>query len=380
MKIGFDAKRITHNSTGLGNYCRTLVNELKQCLTHDDQLLLYSPDKGRDELRALVTEDRRTKYVFPKGLVFGFERALWRSDGIVKDLKHDDIDIYHGMTGELPKGIHKSGIATVVTIHDLIFMRHPEYYSKIDAWLYAKKFRRTCGEADHFIAISECTKRDIIQLGHVDERKISVIYQSCDPRYGTPLNEQQLQAARLNCGLPKRYVLSVGTIEERKNIALAVKALRMLPDDVHFVAVGRQTRYAAQVLALAEEMGIERRVHLLSGMSDEQLQAIYQLAEVFVYPSRYEGFGIPIIEAIQCGLPVVAATGSCLEEAGGPDTLYVQPDDVEGMAQAIRKQIPGTEGREERIRRSREYVKRFEGNNVAQQVAAIYQKVYKMKR
>lgn len=375
MKIGFDAKRIVRNSTGLGNYCRTLVNDLKRCLDHDDQLLLYAPDKGKDELRALVLEDKRTHYVYPKGLLFGFERSLWRSGDIVKDLKRDTVDIYHGLTGELPKGIRCAGISSVVTIHDLIFMRHPEYYNKIDVLLYKWKFQRTCKEADCIIAISDCTKKDIMQFGHVPAERIRVIYQSCDARYSKPLDDAQLREVRLNCGLPKRFMLSVGTIEERKNIALAVKALKQLPDDMHFVAVGRQTRYAARVLALAEELGIERRVHLLSGIDDDQLQAIYQLAEVFVYPSRYEGFGIPIIEAVQCGLPVVATTGSCLEEAGGPDCRYVDPDDVEGMAQAVRLSMSGMEEREDRICRSRDYVKRFEGNDVASQVASVYQEL-----
>ena len=375
MKIGFDAKRITRNSTGLGNYCRTLINGLKKCLPNDDELFLYAPDKGRDELRNQVMEDRRTRYIYPKRLLFRFQRSLWRSCGIIKNLKRDGIDIYHGLTGELPRGIHKNGIATVVTIHDLIFMRHPEYYSKIDAWLYKMKFRRTCREADRFIAISECTKRDIMELGRVDEDKITVVYQSCASRYNTLLNNLQLNTILWDLSLPQRYILSVSTIEERKNIALVVSALKMLPENVHFVAVGRQTKYVSKVLTQAKKMGVEHRIHLLSGINDEQLHAVYQLAEVFVYPSRYEGFGIPIIEAIQCGLPVVAATGSCLEEAGGPDCLYVSPDDVNGMAQAICKQMQGAEGREERILRSREYVKRFEGDSVARQVAAIYRDI-----
>ena len=135
------------------------------------------------------------------------------------------------------------------------------------------------------------------------------------------------------------------------------------------MAVGRQTDY------VKEFPKNNRRIHLLSGVTDEQLHALYQLADVFVYPSRYEGFGIPIIEAIHCGLPVVACTGSCLEEAGGPDSFYVSPDDVEGMARAVCCLLKGAEGREERIRRSQEYVRRFEGLDLAGQVRNVYQKV-----
>ena len=113
------------------------------------------------------------------------------------------------------------------------------------------------------------------------------------------------------------------------------------------------------------------RVHILHGVSNEDLPAIYHLAEVFVYPSRYEGFGIPIIEAIQSGLPVVACTGSCLEEAGGPDSLYVDPDDEKAMADAIQK---ASEEKEIRVRKSQEYIQRFENSNLANQMMEEYDK------
>ena len=175
----------------------------------------------------------------------------------------------------------------------------------------------------------------------------------------------------LNSSL-KRYILSVGSIEERKNILLAVKALHWLPEDVGLVIVGRPTKYTDVVRRFTSDNGLEARVQILHGVSDAELPALYAGAEAFVYPSRYEGFGIPIIEAISCGLPVVACTGSCLEEAGGPDSLYVSPDDAEAMAAALRQVLRGAEGREQRILRSREYIRRFEGRDVAGQVVELY--------
>ena len=180
-----------------------------------------------------------------------------------------------------------------------------------------------------------------------------------------------------NCPLstvhsPLRYILSVGSIEERKNILLAVKALPYLPEDLQLVIVGRHTKYTDVVQDYAERHGLMQRVKIMHGVKDEELPDLYAGAEAFVYPSVYEGFGIPIIEAISTGLPVVACTGSCLEEAGGPDNLYVAPDDAEGMAAAIRQVLRGAEGREERILRSQAYIRRFEGQNVAQQVVEVY--------
>ena len=377
MIIGVDAKRIVRNATGLGNYGRTLVNDLAAVVPDDWQLRLYAPDAGRDTLRSQVMETERLRYVYPHHWPGSIGRSLWRIGPIVRDLKRDGVQLYHGLTGELPVGINKSGIRSVVTIHDLIFLRHPEYYHQLDVKIYKWKFHQTVREADRIIAISERTKQDIMELGGVAADRIDVIYQSCSPRYASAVSPQLADEVRSRYQLPERFILSVGSIEARKNIAEAVAALNHLPEDIHLVAVGRPTEYAELVLMSINQSALESRVHFLHNVPDADLQALYQLAEVFVYPSRYEGFGIPVIEAIHSGLPVVAATGSCLEEAGGPDCLYVSPDDEKAMAVAIARVLKGAEGREERIRRSRDYVRRFEGTDVASQVLEVYRRVLK---
>lgn len=375
MKIAFDAKRIVRNGTGLGAYGRTLVNDLARQLGSDDELLLYAPDEGREPLRSQVKEGRQVHFVYPEGKPMGWQRSLWRTGSIVHDLQRDGVDIYHGLTGELPRGLRAAGIPGVVTIHDLIFLRHPEYYHWIDTKIYAWKFRVACREASRIIAISERTRQDIIELGGIEPDRINVIYQSCSPRFSEPLGSEVLQEVSRQYELPKRFILNVGSIEARKNVLLAVKALRLLPADVCLVVVGKHTSYTDKVEAYVRGHQLGRRVRILHGIDDHALQAFYQMAEAFVYPSRYEGFGIPIIEAVFSGLPVVACTGSCLEEAGGPDSLYVGLDDVEAMGTALRQVLKGAEGREERIRRSRDYVQRFVGGDVAAQVMKIYKEM-----
>lgn len=370
--IGFDAKRIVRNGTGLGGYGRTLVNDLIRRNGGEMELLLYAPDMGRDHLRQQIIQDPHARFVYPKGNPCRLSRDLWRVKGIVSQLKADGVQLFHGLTGELPLGIKKSGIKTVVTIHDLIFMRHPEYYNWLDVKIYEWKFRQTLKEADRIIAISECTKRDIIELGGISGDNIDVIYQSCNPRF---LASQPSTLNAHPSSLPPRYMLCVGTIEERKNLMLALRSLVHLPEDIHLVAVGKQTKYAALVEAEAEKLGLKSRLHMLSGVSDADLHAIYSHAEVFVYPSRYEGFGIPIIEAIFSGLPVVACTGSCLEEAGGPDCLYVHPDDVEGFAQCVSRMLADSPERDSRIQLSQNYVQRFRGTDVAGQVMEVYNRL-----
>lgn len=385
--IGFDAKRIVANATGLGNYGRTLVNALAQDGAPFD-LVLYAPDAGRDDLRRQVAPSERLRFAY-SGHRWRPLQDWWRAKGIVGDLVRDHVDLYHGLSGELPSGLREAGVKGVVTIHDLIFLRHPEYYNHFDVMLYRRKFLRSLREADAIVAISACTRRDILafapdaagqsndgwpSLAEI-EHKTKVIYQSCGTSFRRPATDELKQATRLKYALPARYILNVGTIEERKNVQLAVMALEQLPQEVSLVIVGRRTEYANSVMEYVAMHGLADRVLTLDGVSNDELPAIYQQAEAFVYPSRYEGFGIPIIEAIQSGLPVVAATGSCLEEAGGPDCLYVDPDDAEGLAAALLRLLDTPQNaadRAARIARSREYVRRFENQDVAAQVEEVY--------
>lgn len=364
MIVGLDAKRIVRNGTGLGSYGRTLVNDLIRLGNDQLELRLYTPDEGHASLRSQIIEG--VPFCYPSGHPSALRKAWWRSRSIVSDLVRDGVQVYHGLSGELPMGLRKAGIRGIVTIHDLIFMRHPEYYHWLDTKIYEWKFRVALREAEHIIAISERTRQDVIELGgeqYAD--RISVIYQSFAPRFSADVRQELRDEVRLRYKLPQRYILNVGTIEQRKNLLLACEAVDLLPQDVHLVAVGRLTDYVRQLPS-------SERIHLLSGVPDADLAAIYAMAEAFVYPSRYEGFGIPIIEAIAAGLPVVACTGSCLEEAGGPHSLYVSPDNVIDMVEALKMSLRGARGREERIRRSQDYIRRFQGTDVARQVAALY--------
>ena len=368
--IGYDAKRIVRNGTGLGSYGRTLVNDLAPIMP-DTTLRLYAPDAGRDDLRCQVQSRENVRFCYPRHLRFRLQRDWWRMKGVVKDLRRDGVELYHGLSGELPEGLSAAGIPGVVTVHDLIFLRHPEFYPALDAFFYKLKFRKMLREATRIIAISACTKRDILYYGDFPEDRIDLVYQSCSTRFSQPVSPSLLVEARRKYRLPQRYVLNVGTVELRKNILLGIRAMAKLPADLHLVIVGRQTKYQKQLDAEIRKLGLGNRIHFLQGVPNTLLPVVYRQAEAFIYPSRYEGFGVPVIEAIQSGLPVVAATGSCLEEAGGPDSLYVDPDDADGAAAAV---LSAMENRTGMVERSRHYVRRFENQDVASQVLEVYGK------
>ncbi|MDR2497082.1 MAG: glycosyltransferase family 4 protein [Tannerellaceae bacterium] len=370
MNIGFDAKRAVQNNTGLGNYSRYIAEILVEHCP-DNRYFLFAPKRRANERLRRLHELANCSFVYPSG-ADRLIPALWRSGGMVKDLKRCGIDVFHGLSNELPVGIGRCKLKSVVSIHDLIFLRYPEFYRPIDRAIYRLKFEHACRAADKVIAVSECTKRDIVSFFGIPEEKIAVVYQGCHPQFQQRVPEEKMQEVRARYGLPEGFILSVGSIERRKNLLPAVKALRLLPD-VHLVAVGRSTPYLREVELYARRHGLSRRLHVLHNVSFADLPAVYQLARVFVYPSYFEGFGIPVIEALSCGIPVIAARGSCLEEAGGPASVYVDPDGEDELALRI-GEILGDEALANRmIKAGKEYVGRFDDGKAAAELMRIYQ-------
>ena len=377
MRIGFDGKRAVQNFTGLGNYSRYIVDILCQ-FGPENEYVLYAPKKRENKrLDKLTKQYQQLQLSYPTTSSWKKFSSLWRVWGVTQQLEKEKIDIFHGLSNELPLNIHQSEVKSIVTIHDLIFLRYPQYYHSIDRKIYTYKFRKACENADKIIAISECTKRDIIEFFRIPADKIEVVYQGCDPSFIHPVAEEKKREVRAKYQLPDHYILNVGSIEERKNALSAVQALMMLPEQIHLVIVGRHTEYTDKVEHFIKENKLEERVHIISNVPFDDLPAFYQLAEIFVYPSRFEGFGIPIIEALYSGIPVVAATGSCLEEAGGPDSIYVHPDDIKGMADAFKQIYTDPERKKNMIEKGHSFAKRFSEEKQAEEILNIYKKLMK---
>ncbi|MDR1257732.1 MAG: glycosyltransferase family 4 protein [Tannerellaceae bacterium] len=373
MNIGFDAKRAIQNNTGLGNYSRYLAGILSKHYP-ENHYTLFAPRRKHNAGLDAVIDRANTTLIFPRGLCSIFA-PLWRMIGVKKDIRENNIDLYHGLSNELPWGMGRSGTKTVVTIHDLIFMRYPGYYKAADRCIYCLKAGYACRTADRIVAVSECTKRDIMSFFHVPEQRIVVIYQGCRSSFAQSAGEDKKKDVAARYSLPRRFLLSVGTIEERKNLMLTVRALERLPGDIHLVAVGRSTRYQEEVERYAAGHALTSRLHILNRVAADDLPAIYQLADLFIYPSFFEGFGIPIIEALSSGLPVIAARGSCLEEAGGPQSVYIDPYDARALSEAITTLLDNREQCRRMAGAGREYVKRFSDARIASDIIGLYNEV-----
>jgi glycosyltransferase involved in cell wall biosynthesis len=371
MRIGFDAKRAFLNRTGLGNYSRWLIRSLVSFYPQNSYYA-YTPKVKPGNGINFPGHLMHVTTALPAS---NFFTSRWRSAGIVKYLKRDQVDLYHGLSYELPAGIGKSGIKSVVTVHDLIFMRFPQYFGAIDRFIYRTKIKYACRIADKIIAISERTKQDVIELLNISSDKIEVIYQGCDPAFKQASTEREKHAILEKYNLPAEFILSVGTIEERKNLLLLIKALPRVVTPLKLVVIGRQTNYAKKIKQTINDFDLNDRVIFLDTVNFTDLPAIYQSAKVFVYPSRYEGFGIPVMEALCSGTPVIAATGSCLEEAGGPNSLYSDPNDERELAEKINMVLNDESLYKRMAAKGKEYSGNFDDEKLAAQMMAVYKKV-----
>lgn len=368
MRIGFDAKRAFANKTGLGNYSRFVLQSLLR-YAPENTVKAYTPKNTQN----LFLDFPEEMIAYPQGFWSKKIKPLWRSQLIVKQLQEDKIDLFHGLSHELPVGLAKAGIASVVTIHDLIFERIPHLFKPIDRMIYRQKFRSACKHADAIIAISEQTKRDLIDLYQIPESRIHVIYQDCNPIFKQELPKENRLAITESYGIHLPYILSVGTIEERKNQLRLVEAfISLKPTDFQLVIIGKKTPYADKIRNLIAEHNLSKQILLLENIPTEHLPALYQEAELFAYISIYEGFGIPILEALHSNTPVLSAKGSCLEEAGGPGGLYADPYDVVALSAQLKKLLSEPELRKSLVEEGKKHREKFSGEIITAQLNELY--------
>ncbi len=336
MKIGFDAKRAFHNTRGLGNYSRNLIEGLNDYYSEHDYFL-YTPIFKIQNQRWFAKYPK-IKIRKPKNFLFEICSPVWRSWFLSQDLKQDSLHIYHGLGHELPFGIDKLSIKKIVTIHDLLFIHRPHHFTLIDRIIYYKKYSYSIRVADVVIAVCENTKKDILKHFPIPEDKIQVIYQHCHRRFYDSFSKEKLSIIKQKYQLPNNYILYVGAIEENKNIASLIKAFtssQACQKDIALVLVGNGKSYRNKMINEVKKINMQNKVYLIKDVLDEELPGIYQNACFFVYPSFYEGFGIPIIEALFSDKAVITSKSSGMPEAAGPGAKYINPQNIRELKESI---------------------------------------------
>lgn len=368
MNISFDAKRAFHNNRGLGNYSRNVIRLLSSYYP-ENNYYLFNPTSKKN-----IPFDRAKNVheIVPTKLMDTLFPSYWRTKNCLSQVKELNTTIYHGLSQELPIGIEKTGVKSVVTMHDAIFMRYPELYDSFYRKIFIKKNQYSCHIADKIIAISEQTKQDFIDYFHVPQEKITVVYQGCNNIFRNNISESQKTSVKEKYQLPTDYILNVGAIEKRKNVATIIEALHRGKIDIPMVVIGNKTAYLKEVKELINRYQLEKQVLFLHQVETTDLPAIYTMAQLFIYPSIFEGFGIPILEALCTGTPVITSKGSCFEETGGAYSSYVDYNNADEMGEQIMSILSDTTKKETMQTKGLEHAEKFKDEYVVQNLMNVY--------
>ncbi len=364
MKIGFDAKRAFLNSSGLGNYSRNTLNSLIH-YHPENEYVLFTPEI-REEL---FHNYKQFDVISPDSSLSKIFKSFWRSFSLTGQLKKNELDVFHGLSNELPEGIHKTEVPSVVTIHDLIFMRFPEFYRPVDRKIYFSKVKYACTAADRIVAISNQTKNDIIEYLKIDPNKIEVIYQSVSPKFFRNNNTHNLLS---KYEISENFILSVGTIESRKNQLSILKAVHAKKIDVQIVFVGKPTNYSFELMKFISENKMENQVKFLNNIPRKDLVGLYQKAKLSVYISVFEGFGLPVIESMASGCPVITSNVSCLPETAGGAGILCSPEDYSELGTQIKNIITNESLRSELLQKGKERAQFFHPEYFSKKMISLY--------
>ena len=375
LKLGYDAKRVFSNFTGLGNYSRTLLRNLAEY--HPAFVYyLFTPKVKKGDFTDHFLNNPNFEIRLPSQPWLG---NWWRSYGMTKDLQKHRIDLYHGLSHELPYGIHQINIPSIVTIHDLIFKRYPKQYRFTDREIYDAKFRYAVKSSQRVVAISAQTKADLMAFYGVQADKIDVIYQSCHPRFYQKKDIGKIKAVKAKYRLPSSYMLNVGSIIERKNLLGIIEAMAQLKpaDQIPLVVVGKGKKYHKLVMETIKKYRLSKLVYFPVVHSDD-LPALYQGATLFLYPSYYEGFGLPVLEALWSKVPVITSNVSSLPEVAGDAAIRIPPDQPEAIAEAIQRVI-GDETLAKQMKKGGfKHAQQFKAELVTAEMISCYEQVLGM--
>ncbi len=372
MRIVIDLTPDVQGHAGMGRYAGELARALLTSALPDERLeIFYNDPLRRQPAPPLDALPRKVLWLSNK---------LWRMSVLVAQLARipqDRIchgaDLFHATDHLLP---YLSHARSVFTLHDLAFRFYPETHTRLNRWFLTLMMPRFLRAADAIIAVSECTKQDALRLYGIDRAKIMVIGEGVHPRFRS-VGPQITSDVRRKYGLPEHFILAVGTIEPRKNLPILFEAFKQAQrPEVKLVIAGKKGWLYDRTFARLRELGLGQRVAFTDFVPDEDLPALYTAAEAFAFPSLYEGFGLPVLEAMACGTPVLCSNTSSLPEVAGDAALPISPGDVRGWAQAIEQITRDATLRAELRQRGLRQAKRFSWEETARQTREVYREIY----
>jgi glycosyltransferase involved in cell wall biosynthesis len=357
LRIGYDATPLGGRHTGVGNYTGAVLQAL---LAEDVEVCCLSSGRARPDLSNYPVAMHRHLPLPTRAMYL-----LWQWTGRPRaDLLLDDVDVYHATNYFLPP---VASARTVLTIYDLAFLKHPEWCSPKIVGPFSRGVVKHAHRADAILTCSEATRMDIVDLLGVSVERVHVAYGAVDPALGAAHHA----GSRLIEG---PYILFVSTLEPRKNIEGMLRAFALAAKDIpHTLVLAGGVGWGMEGLgALIESLGIAPRVKRMGYVDDADMHGLYAEADVFFFPSHYEGFGLPVLEAMACGCPVITSRTSSLPEVGGEAAHYVDPNDIDAMAEALRQVLGDASLRETMGARGEKQAAKFSWKDAAARTLAVY--------
>ena len=376
MRVAIDGKRYYLNSSGLGRYSRSLINQLISIGDEENlEIILYRP-KGKVKFEP-KSQSHLTEITADYFFSGHIGNAIWRFTKLPSLINNSGYDLFHGPSHVLPG---KLKCPSVVTMLDLIFIRYPNYFKAWDRNYYRISFKKSAQLADHIISISEATKADLINFFGIKEDKISVIYPGFDAVF-SKLQQQKLDEIKIKFKLPRDYILYVGNIEPRKNILKLAQAFNSLQEssyidkDVHLLIVGQMGWYYKEIIDGIDSLSSRDKIKLVGPVYGEDLAGFYQLASIMAYPSMFEGFGYPVLEAMRLGTPVLTSNISSMPEAGGNAAHYVNPESLDEIKDGLCKLLNDKTYREKLAVKGTRHAAGFNTMRMTQETLEVYRKL-----
>lgn len=364
MLIGYDGRFITEKTTGNGIYATRLIEALS-LLDEHNQYRLYVPGpkpkvtlrlKENVELRVMLPLHRSAWVRVP--ILFPWE--LWRHP----------VDIFHAHY-TIPAWIETK---VVLTLHDFFWIIHPEHFLSIKRIPITWTVKRSVARADRILVGTSFIKQEAMECFKVPEERFEVIPYGLDPRFLIRTNQDQRAKTRRRYGIDGPYILAVGDIHPRKNLKRLVEAFIVLPerDHIKLVLAGKLIWRDKDLFERIKSAGLENRVITTGYISDEDMPSLYQSAEVFCYPSLYEGFGFPILESMASGVPVATSCTSSCPEVGGSAALYFDPMRVEAIADTLHRTLTDSELRSKHVEAGIQRAHCFTWEETARRTMKVY--------
>lgn len=371
MPIYIDVSSAVHAKAGIGRYAASLARALVACQPRRFALF-YNRVRGTRLPEGLGSIPASS---VPAGYK-PWRMAVWLGQlaRIGFNRLVPDAELFHATEHLLPP---LRSVPAVLTVHDMIFKLFPQHQKRLNFWYLNATMPLYCDRADAIITVSESSKRDIVKHYGLNSDKVTVVYEAASPEF-VPAPESVMERARSRYGLPNRFLIHVGTIEPRKNLTRLIEALQCLRDEgltIPLVATSAKGWLYDSFFRRLEELEVRDAVHFTGYVPSADLPALCSAATMAATPSVYEGFGLPVLEAMACGTPVVSSNASSLPEIGGDAARYFDPYDVGAMAAAIHEVWTDTDLQAEMRQRGLAQASRFSWARAAEGTLAVYEKI-----